>query len=46
MKTVAIIPARYGSERLPAKPLADIAGIAYRVDGQLTRTAPRTTAAR
>jgi 3-deoxy-manno-octulosonate cytidylyltransferase (CMP-KDO synthetase) len=26
MKTVAIIPARYGSERLPAKPLADIAG--------------------
>jgi 3-deoxy-manno-octulosonate cytidylyltransferase (CMP-KDO synthetase) len=26
MKTIAIIPARYGSERLPAKPLADIAG--------------------
>ena len=24
--TVAIIPARYGSQRLPAKPLADIAG--------------------
>jgi len=26
MKTVAIIPARYASERLPGKPLADIAG--------------------
>jgi len=26
VRTVAIIPARYGSRRLPAKPLADIAG--------------------
>ena len=25
-RTVAIIPARYASQRLPGKPLADIAG--------------------
>ncbi|MBP1654694.1 MAG: 3-deoxy-manno-octulosonate cytidylyltransferase protein, partial [Bacteroidetes bacterium] len=25
-RIVAVIPARYGSERLPGKPLADIAG--------------------
>ena len=36
MKTLGIIPSRYGSSRFPGKPLADLAGKPIRLEFSLS----------